>query len=269
MTKPVVVAVANRKGGVGKSATAESIALILAELAPTLIIDMDQQGTVSSILCPEHKNDNTSASLYKKPPYLSAYPATQRSTLDTADRAVIDNLHVSTANKELEGIQKMASGISIFGLQTAIGAIKDEYKYIVIDCPPNGSDAQSMALMVADYLLVPVTHDMSSMEGADELFTDLNIVIKNRGSAPRIGIFLNLVSHQSRSAYSIARTVVEQKYPEYLLDIEVPHQGTAATARSAYFTTAMFSKLSGRKSKPVEALKQIIKKLDITGEENG
>lgn len=266
MTKPVVVAVANRKGGVGKSATAESIALILAELAPTLIIDLDQQGTVSSILCPEHKDDNTSASLYKKPAFLSAYPATQRAALDTADRVMIDNLHVSTANKELEGIQKMATGISIFGLQKAISAIKDEYKYIVIDCPPNGSDAQSMALMVADYLLVPVTHDMSSMEGADELFTDLNVVIENRDSAPTIGIFLNIVSHQSRSAYAIARTVVEQKYPQYLLDIEVPHQGTAATARSAYFTTAAYAKLSGRKSKPVEALKEIVQKLKITGE---
>ncbi|PBK49581.1 ParA family protein [Pseudomonas syringae pv. actinidiae] len=269
MTKPVVVAVANRKGGVGKSASAESIALILAEHGSTLIIDMDQQGTVSSILCPEHKADNTSASLYKKPPFLSAYPATQRAALDVDERAVIPNLHVSTANKELEGIQKMASGISIFGLQTAIANIQDEYQYIVIDCPPNGSDAQSMALMVADYLLVPVTHDMSSMEGADELFTDLNIVIKNRGSAPKIGIFLNIVSHQSRTAYAIARTVVEQKYPEYLLDIEVPHQGTAATARSAYFTTAMFSRLNGRKSKPVETFRLMIEQLKITGDKNG
>jgi len=158
-----VFAISNQKGGVGKTTTAINLAASLAasELK-ILIIDSDPQGNATSGLGVE-KNPNR-PSLYHV--LLGDVPA-KEAIVETA----LDGLHLIPADKNLVGANLELVDIPNreFRLRERIEAIRDEYRFVLIDCPPALDLLTLNALVAADAVLVPIQCEFFALEGISEL----------------------------------------------------------------------------------------------------
>ena len=259
-----VIAVVNNKGGVGKTFTSVNLAVKLAAKGPTIAIDNDSQGNLSSFFAvPEQKAMNTTASLYKATPFISGFQAYARYTLESEDREPVENLFVSTACEDLAGLQRNCDSSTIFNLSSAIKKAGDEYEYCVIDCPPGKGVAQEMALYAADIILVPMAPETPSIDAVNILIGTLNKIAGHRQSQPLVKIFLNATEHKSRILTSEIKQVMMNKYPDLMSVTEVPKQQAFFNASSYLFPITTYSKITRNSSRASAALDLLIKELGI------
>ncbi|MDG9918237.1 ParA family protein [Pseudomonas juntendi] len=262
------IAFINRKGGVGKTNSAITGSCELSKVGKVLLIDNDPQGNTSLILSsPEIQAQNTTASLYKRNPFITAYPATARSSLVDEERAIVENLFISTASDELEDIQANLPATAISYLTIASEKAGDEYDFIVIDCPPSAGTEQSMVLAWADYIIVPMLSDTFSIKAVDQLFQNLNEIMRFRDSVPKIGIFQNMVTYARRGKVDSARKTMSTKYPDYFLEHEVRLQDAREFDFSrGMFTPHHFEKLKGVELHCVADMRNIVNSFILGGE---
>lgn len=269
MSKPVKrIAFINRKGGVGKTNSAITASYDLTRLGKVLLIDNDPQGNSSLILSsPDIQEQNTTATLYKRSPFITAYPATERSSLDNEDREIVENLFISTASDELEDIQANLPATAISYLSMATEKAGDEYDFIVIDCPPSAGTEQSMVLAWADYIVVPMLSDTFSIKAVDQLFQNLNEIMRFRDSVPKIGIFQNMVTYAKRGKVAGAKKTMVAKYPDYFLEHEVRLQDAHEyDFARGMFTPQNFGKLRGVELNCVIDIQNIVESFILGGE---
>jgi chromosome partitioning protein len=167
---PRILAVANQKGGVGKTTTAINLGACLAEIGyRTLIVDLDPQGNASTGLGIDNRALETS--MYDV--------IMHEAPLDNAvEPAMVKNLFVAPASLELAGaeIELVPAFSRELRLRRAIEAVIDEYDFVLIDCPPSLGLLTVNGLAAANEVLVPIQCEYYALEGLGQLLRNVDLV---------------------------------------------------------------------------------------------
>ena len=165
-----IIAIANQKGGVGKTTTAINLSACIAEAAKkVLTIDLDPQGnTTSGLGVNKNEQEKTTYELL----------IGQNSIEECLLKEVLPGLDVLPSNVNLSGAEIELIGIrqKEFILKKEIDKVRDNYDFVIIDCPPSLNMLTVNAMTTADTVLVPIQCEYYALEGLSQLIHTINLV---------------------------------------------------------------------------------------------
>lgn len=197
-----IIAIANQKGGVGKTTTSVNLGAGLATLGKrVLLVDIDPQGnTTSGVGINKADVENCIYNI------LIDEIAPHEAILETK----IDGLHIIPATIQLAGAEiELVSTISReLRLKKALGMVKQQYDYIIIDCPPSLGILTINSLTAADSVIIPIQCEYYALEGLSQLLNTVRLVQKNLNPHLRIeGVLLTMLDARTNLGIQVIEEV--------------------------------------------------------------
>jgi chromosome partitioning protein len=201
---PRIIAIANQKGGVGKTTTTVNLGAALAEFDyRVLVIDLDPQGNATTGLGVEARNFE-----------LSMYDVIMRDQPleDCIEPTSVKNLFVAPATIDLAGVEiELVPAFSReMKLKRAIDTVVDDFDFVLIDCPPSLGLITVNGLAAADEVLVPIQCEYYALEGLSQLLRNVNLVSTNLNQTLEVStIVLTMYDARTRLSVDVANEVRE------------------------------------------------------------
>ena len=192
---PRIMAVANQKGGVGKTTTAVNLGAAMADLGfRVLVVDLDPQG-----------NATTGLGLNNRDLQSSMYDVILHDTPmdDCIEATSVRNLFVAPASLDLAGaeIELVPAFSREMKLKKALAEVRDDYDYVFIDCPPSLGLLTVNSLAAATEVLVPIQCEYYALEGLGQLLRNVGLVQKNLNPTLELSVIV-LVMYDARTKLS-------------------------------------------------------------------
>lgn len=226
-------AIANQKGGVGKTTTAINLAVALTKLRKknsVLLIDLDPQGNASAGIGADNTQVNGSFELLLG----------EASFEECLQKNIAPGLDMISANAELAAAEvSMATQThenseqnSRFRLREALDGCLDHYTYVLIDCPPSLNLLTINALIAAEFVLIPMQCEYFALEGLSGLINTINRIREHSNRQLRLeGLVRTMVDNRSKLTQSVSQQL-EDYFPDIIYDTQIPRNIRLAEAPS-------------------------------------
>ena len=221
-----IISFCNQKGGVGKSTSAVNAGAYLAALGrKVLLVDLDSQGNATSGLgIKPYDLKETSYQLI-----MGILPPA-----DLIKKTEMIGLDIIPANQDLAGatVELVYLEDRDVKLKNALSQIKNDYDYILIDCPPSLGIITLNALMASDEVIVPVQCEYYALEGLGQLLETIDLLKNHLGAHLGIkGALLTMFDRRNRLSREIVKEM-RRNFPGYVFEAVIPRNVCLAEAPS-------------------------------------